>query len=185
MNSRLPISVVILTCNEAGRIENCVSHARLLTDDVIVVDSGSADNTVDIVSGLGCRVLLEGKAVNLPQPLIKVRLNPRSITIDEKWRHKKFIKIKQRALKNGDIDQAEGNKLLSILNLQDTPRIKEGAYYSLLAKKFLWNNYQPGKARSNLKQALALNPLEWRSYGLYLLSYLPESLLLRLYQLIK
>ena len=60
MNSRLPISVVILTCNEAGRIENCVSHARLLTDDVIVVDSGSADNTVDIVSGLGCRVLLEG-----------------------------------------------------------------------------------------------------------------------------
>ena len=134
---------------------------------------------------LWLKILREGKAVNLPQPLIKVRLNPRSITIDEKWRHKKFIKIKQRALKNGDIDQAEGNKLLSILNLQDTPRIKEGAYYSLLAKKFLWNNYQPGKARSNLKQALALNPLEWRSYGLYLLSYLPESLLLRLYQLIK
>lgn len=134
---------------------------------------------------LWLKILQQGKAFNLSQPLIKVRLNPESITIDDKWRHPKFIEIKQQALKKGEINQTEGDRLLAILNQQDTPKIKEGAYYSLLAKKFLWNNYKPGEARKNLKKALAINRFEWKNYGLFLLSYLPEEILLRLYQSIK
>lgn len=57
--NRLPISVVILTCNEAAKIENCILHARLISDDIIVVDSGSVDRTVEIVRNLGCSVMQE------------------------------------------------------------------------------------------------------------------------------
>jgi len=134
---------------------------------------------------LWLKILKQGRACNLSQPLIKVRLNPGSITIDEKWRHRKFIEIKQAALKKGDIDEAEGDRLLEILKQQDTQKIKEGAYYALLAKKFLWNNYQPEKARKNLKKALALNRFEWKTYGLFLISYLPEDVLSKLYQSLK
>jgi len=57
--NRLPVSVVILTCNEADRIENCVLHALLISDDVIIVDSGSTDRTVEIARRLGCSILQE------------------------------------------------------------------------------------------------------------------------------
>jgi glycosyltransferase involved in cell wall biosynthesis len=134
---------------------------------------------------LWLKILQYGKACNLSRPLIRVRLNPGSITIDEKWRHRKFTEIKQAALKKGDINATEGSRLLEILKQQDTQKIKEGAYYALLAKKFLWNNYQPENARRNLKKSLALNRFEWRTYGLFLISYLPEDLLFKLYHLLK
>lgn len=134
---------------------------------------------------LWLKLLEQGKAFNLAQPLIQVRLNPGSVTIDERWRLGAFTKIKHTALKKGDITEAEGNRLLEIITRQDTLKIKEGAYYSLLAKKFLWNNYQPRKARENLKKVLSLNSLEWRSYVMFALSYLPESVLLKLYQSLK
>lgn len=59
MNDRLPISVVILTCNEAERIENCILHALLISDDVVIVDSGSTDRTVEIAVGLKCSIVQE------------------------------------------------------------------------------------------------------------------------------
>jgi glycosyltransferase involved in cell wall biosynthesis len=53
---RIPISVVIPTLNEAGRIEAAIESVRW-ADDVIVIDAGSSDGTALIARRLGARVL--------------------------------------------------------------------------------------------------------------------------------
>ncbi|HTD93731.1 MAG TPA: glycosyltransferase [Chitinophagaceae bacterium] len=130
-------------------------------------------------------ILGEGKAINLPQSLIKVRLNPGSMTIDERWRPRQFHRIKNKALRTQSISAWDGQQLLKIIGAQNVIRIKEGAYYSLLAKKFLWNNYQPQKARKNLKMAMGRNRLHWKSYCFYLISFLPQPVLQKWYRVFK
>lgn len=49
----LPISVVIITKNEESNIGACIQSALLLTNDVIVVDSKSEDNTLQVAAGAG------------------------------------------------------------------------------------------------------------------------------------
>ena len=98
---------------------------------------------------------------------------------------KNSITSKNNALAKQSISFRESENLLHILQSQETASVKEGAYYSLLAKKFLWDNHQPGKARTNLRQAIARKRLRWQSYGLYLLSFLPEKWLRKSYALLK
>ncbi len=42
----LPISVIILTFNESRNITDCLESVRDFTDDIIIVDSGSTDDTL-------------------------------------------------------------------------------------------------------------------------------------------
>jgi glycosyltransferase involved in cell wall biosynthesis len=49
--------VVILTFNSAGIIRETVSRAKLVSPFVFVVDSGSKDGTLDIISSLDCEVV--------------------------------------------------------------------------------------------------------------------------------
>ena len=123
---------------------------------------------------LWVNILKNEKACNLSHPLIKVRLNPESITIDEKWRTRKFRSIKYSTLKKRSITASEGNELYQISWKHNSPKKKEGAYYALCGKKFLLNNYQPEKARSNVMRAISLHPLRFDNYLLYTVSYLPE-----------
>src|SRR6476660_9693532 len=53
MNS---LSVVIITRNEEHNIAGCVQSAKLVSDDVIVVDSGSDDQTIKLAIQNGARV---------------------------------------------------------------------------------------------------------------------------------
>lgn len=130
-------------------------------------------------------ILKKGKGQNLKEPLIQVRLNPDSVTIDENWRPRNFHRIKTKVLQNQCIEEEDGQQLLQILQEQNTKEIKEGAYYALLAKKFLWNNYQPSKARQNLKKVLTQNKLHWNSYCLFCLSYLPPTVVQKIYRWVK
>lgn len=52
----VPVSIVIITKNEADVIAGCVSMARLISSDIVVVDNGSTDNTQEIALAHGCRV---------------------------------------------------------------------------------------------------------------------------------
>jgi glycosyltransferase involved in cell wall biosynthesis len=49
MNPKYSLSVTIITLNEADRIERCLESVKDLADEIIVFDSGSTDNTLDIV----------------------------------------------------------------------------------------------------------------------------------------
>lgn len=51
------LSVVIITKNEAHIIGKTLKALRGLTDDVVIVDSGSTDDTIDICNSYGARVI--------------------------------------------------------------------------------------------------------------------------------
>src|SRR5918998_2158533 len=53
----LPVSVFIIAKNEADRIGDTIRAVRDLTDDLIVVDSGSTDGTQAVAETLGARVI--------------------------------------------------------------------------------------------------------------------------------
>jgi glycosyltransferase involved in cell wall biosynthesis len=52
----IPVSIVIITKNEADIIASCIEKSRLITDDIVVIDNGSTDETLDIANTYGCRV---------------------------------------------------------------------------------------------------------------------------------
>ena len=51
-----PLSAVIITCNEENNIAACIRSVAW-ADEVLVVDSGSQDQTIEIARSLGARVL--------------------------------------------------------------------------------------------------------------------------------
>lgn len=55
---KIPVSLVIITLNEEANIERCIRSAPFV-DDVVVVDSGSIDRTVEIAEKCGARVVHE------------------------------------------------------------------------------------------------------------------------------
>lgn len=55
-NTRVPFSVIIIALNAADQIEACLKSAEF-ADEVIVVDSGSVDATVEIAKKQGARVI--------------------------------------------------------------------------------------------------------------------------------
>jgi glycosyltransferase involved in cell wall biosynthesis len=50
------LSIVIITLNEAGKIGDAIRSARF-ADEVLIVDSGSVDGTVEVAAGLGARIV--------------------------------------------------------------------------------------------------------------------------------
>ena len=52
-----PLSIFIIAQNEADRIGRTIEAARALSDDIIVVDSGSSDGTQALAESLGARVI--------------------------------------------------------------------------------------------------------------------------------
>ena len=52
------ISVVIITRNEESNIVDCINSAKFLTDDVVIVDGGSNDNTVQLAKNAGANVFI-------------------------------------------------------------------------------------------------------------------------------
>lgn len=57
------ITVIIPVKNEAQNLRDCVQSARLVGDEILVADSGSTDNTKQIATELGCR-LIERELIN-------------------------------------------------------------------------------------------------------------------------
>lgn len=158
-------------------------HSSVLFKKAVILNAGGYNVHAYAFEDhlLWLKILQKGRAVNIPQVLLKVRLNPESVTMDEKWQDKRFSQIKYKAINDGNITETAGKELKRILKKQGSKRMKEGAYYCLLGKKYLWNNYQPGKARINLKKTISLQPWVLNTWGLLLLSYMPEGFIQRLY----
>ncbi len=132
---------------------------------------------------LWTRLATMGKLYNLPEIIIRIRFNPASVTIDEKWRGKRFRELKRNIIRKGVIAEHEGDELLSIIRRQNIRRIKEGAYYALCAKKFLTDNYQPLQARAYALKAIKINPRRLDNYALLAATGFSEKILQWLHRL--
>jgi len=55
---KVPLSVAIITKNEENRLPDCLASVAF-AGDIVVVDSGSTDKTVEIAKRCGCRVYVE------------------------------------------------------------------------------------------------------------------------------
>lgn len=53
----MKFSVAVITLNEEKNLARCLASVEGLTDDIVVVDSGSSDRTVEIAKAHGARVL--------------------------------------------------------------------------------------------------------------------------------
>jgi glycosyltransferase involved in cell wall biosynthesis len=52
----LPISVFIITKNEEDRIEKVINAVKNFADEILVIDSGSVDKTVELSQSAGAQV---------------------------------------------------------------------------------------------------------------------------------
>jgi len=48
MTTALRLSVILITKNEAERLPRCLESVRGLADEIVVLDSGSSDATLEI-----------------------------------------------------------------------------------------------------------------------------------------
>jgi glycosyltransferase involved in cell wall biosynthesis len=51
----IPVSIVIITKNEADVIAECIAAAKMITDDIVIIDNFSTDETYNVVMAQGCR----------------------------------------------------------------------------------------------------------------------------------
>jgi glycosyltransferase involved in cell wall biosynthesis len=52
----LPLSVAIVTFNEEHNLPRCLENVRGLAVEIVILDSGSTDRTIEIAQGFGARV---------------------------------------------------------------------------------------------------------------------------------
>lgn len=74
----VPVTVVIITKNEAALIEHCIKMCRLITDDIVVIDNDSTDGTPAVASHYGCRVFQKswsGYGANKNKGIAQARYN--------------------------------------------------------------------------------------------------------------
>ena len=108
---------------------------------------------------LWINMLPHGKVCNLKTVLVQVRLNPQSVTSDERLRGSTFLNLRQVILnRHGPVTEAEGNTLLSVLKSQNSKTDKAIGYHTIVAKKFLWNTPNPKQVRCHCKCILKLKP---------------------------
>jgi glycosyltransferase involved in cell wall biosynthesis len=132
---------------------------------------------------LWIQLIKKGKCLNFEIPLISVRLNPESVTVDEKLRGRRFMELKKEMILGGQpITDEQEEELMTILRSQNFSGFKYYSYHILIAKKYLWNNHQPGKSRKNSLAAIRRKPFQPAGYLLLLLSLLPERTLRYLHQ---
>ena len=132
---------------------------------------------------LWVKLLQFGKAANLRQSLIRVRLNPESVTIDEKWRGSRFRQLRRTIITSGKITNNQETELLQILREQNNARMKNGAYYALCAKKYLTDNYMPETALEYAWEAIKTSPFRLDNYALWLACHLPQPVIQWLHRL--
>jgi glycosyltransferase involved in cell wall biosynthesis len=158
-------------------------HSSVLYKKSIALELGGYDVKAHTFEDyrLWIQFVNKGKVCNLPEPLITVRLNPESVTVDEKLRGRRFAALKKQMLLAPAISAAQETALLQILQNQNFSRFKKYSYNILVAKKYLWNNYQPVKARENVRLAIGFKPLQLTGYGLWLLSFLPKKFVTKFY----
>lgn len=112
---KLPISGVVIAKNEADRIGRCVASLAAVCDEVIVLDSGSEDDTAAVATAAGARVEQQawlGFAAQKNAAIVRAT-KPWVLLLDaDEWLGDGTA-VKLRALfANGEVERADVWRLL-------------------------------------------------------------------------
>ncbi len=162
-------------------------HPSVMFRKAAVIKAGLyPKNALDFEDHLLWKNLLAvGKVCNLPEKLMKVRFNPESVTIDERWRGQEFIDIRRRSIVNGYVTETDAAKLKELIGTQNLAAYKQASYYAMIGKKYLWDIPDANLARHNLQLAIKHYPGNAMSYILYIFSFLPAAIRKSIYKLLK
>jgi glycosyltransferase involved in cell wall biosynthesis len=119
-----------------------------------------------------------GEFYNIKDPLIKYRVVPTANSVKKKL-GKRYLMIQQSAIRNNSISESDQIFLKSILKNR-TSEDRLAKYFIYLAKKYLWNNYQPRLARKNLLLSYKIN-FSFYVIVLFALTFFPKDFIKKLY----
>lgn len=161
-------------------------HTSVLVkrDTILEVGGYSEDAVAFEDHFLWTKMIDKGLTCNLKEVLVDVRLNSGSVTIDFNDYDKKYLETKEKVLKTGEITEEDAFILKNSYDMVDE-ELKAISYYRLLAKKYLWSNYNLKKARENIKLANQIAPYQKKTIFLFLISLLPKNIISFIYSLKK
>lgn len=127
-----------------------------------------------------------GQFRNIQESLYEYRVTPTSISRKNDNIKNLVQEIFKKFKDTGELDEAKVKELRG-LKTKQTTKEKLYLYHLLLAKKYLWNNYQPSKSRENIYSIFKLKkiPYSLQPYMLYLLSFMDENTVRYLHRKLK
>ena len=127
------------------------------------------------------RMAIFGKFYNFKDPLIKYRIVPTANSARSKTGKNKHSKILLKAIEDNEISDEDRLFLQSIINKRNS-NFRLSNYHIFLAKKYLYNNYNPKIARRNLILSMKIN-ISILSISLYIFSFLPKNIIEKIYSI--
>lgn len=125
-----------------------------------------------------------GELRNIQDILIKYRITPYAIS--RKTRVARFVQKRARKLAmKGVLQNNYYNWMIKVQTRKRSNSFKYYNYHILLAKKYLWNNYDVNNARHHLKKAFNYKKFSIQIIVLFLLSYIDSNVIKTLYRHLK
>lgn len=129
---KLPISVFIITKNEADRIASVINAVAEIADEILVIDSGSTDKTVEIAKSLGAKTFYNAWTGYGPQKVFGESLcqNKWVLNIDaDEEVSLKLAEELQELFSQNQQDQFIGYKIKIVNKFFGEKKPKKLAYY--------------------------------------------------------
>lgn len=143
----MPLSVVIVAQDEERTIGRVIEAVKPIADEIVLVDSGSTDKTIEIAQGLGAHVQHQDWLGYAGQKNFAIDLAKNdwilSLDADEILTPELVAEIKQ-ILSDPAATEYDGYKLPRVLYIGDTP-VKHGGFYPDAQLRLI----QRGKGRFN------------------------------------
>lgn len=143
----MPLSVVIVAQDEERTIGRVIEAVKPIADEVVLVDSGSSDKTIEIATALGAHVQHQDWLGYAGQKNFAIDLAKHdwilSLDADEILTPELVAEIKQ-ILNDPAATEYDGYKLPRVLYIGETP-IKHGGFYPDAQLRLI----QRGKGRFN------------------------------------
>lgn len=129
------------------------------------------------------RMAKYGKFANIPENLMQYRIVPTGNSTRDSKISERFNKILSNAIENNKISDDDFAYLKTITSNRNSKE-RLANYHLYLAKKYLWNNYQPKLTRSNLIKSLN-NKFNFICMFYYLVSFMPGRVIKSLYEFLR
>jgi len=124
----IKLSVVVMTLNEAENIGRCLDSIQSIADEIVVVDSGSTDATVDIAKSKGAKIIehvFEGMIEQRQYCITQCNHNHILALDADEWLSNELIV----EIENLKINWKANTYSLNRLNSFNGQWIKHGAWY--------------------------------------------------------